>query len=274
MTAPIPAAPSVDDLLCFAVYSAGLAFNQFYRPLLSELGLTYPQYLVMLSLAAKDDQTVTEIGQTLHLEFEHADPASQTARRYGSHPPQPRHRRRTPGAHKADRSGHQPDGSGRECARLRLELFEPAARSDGQAARRAPRSQRPPGPEGLTRGHHPSGRAVEAPARTQEGRTCGAASSAINPVETRHGAGSVYARPAHPDTNAVEAHAHAAADSDHVDEQRRLAARHWPGIMDHLVIVNDVGPFDARVGDLDDRDRTVLLARLVDRQRRVRRIGS
>jgi len=68
MTAPIPAAPSVDDLLCFAVYSAGLAFNQFYRPLLSELGLTYPQYLVMLSLGAKDDQTVTEIGQTLHLE--------------------------------------------------------------------------------------------------------------------------------------------------------------------------------------------------------------
>jgi DNA-binding MarR family transcriptional regulator len=69
MTAPAkPPAPSVDDLLCFAVYSAGLAFNQFYRPLLSELGLTYPQYLVMLTLGAKDDQTVKDIGQKLHLE--------------------------------------------------------------------------------------------------------------------------------------------------------------------------------------------------------------
>jgi DNA-binding MarR family transcriptional regulator len=69
MTAPAkPPAPSVDDLLCFAVYSAGLAFNQFYRPLLSELGLTYPQYLVMLTLGAKDDQTVRDIGQKLHLE--------------------------------------------------------------------------------------------------------------------------------------------------------------------------------------------------------------
>lgn len=69
MTAPAkPPTPSVDDLLCFAVYSAGLAFNQFYRPLLSELGLTYPQYLVMLTLGAKDDQTVKDIGQKLHLE--------------------------------------------------------------------------------------------------------------------------------------------------------------------------------------------------------------
>ncbi len=69
MTAPAKSpAPSVDDLLCFAVYSAGLAFNQFYRPLLSELGLTYPQYLVMLTLGAKDDQTVKDIGQKLHLE--------------------------------------------------------------------------------------------------------------------------------------------------------------------------------------------------------------
>jgi DNA-binding MarR family transcriptional regulator len=68
MTTPTSPAPTVDDLLCFAVYSAGLAFNQFYRPLLSELGLTYPQYLVMLSLGAQDGQTVTEIGQKLHLE--------------------------------------------------------------------------------------------------------------------------------------------------------------------------------------------------------------
>ncbi len=68
MTAAPKPSPNVDDLLCFAIYSAGLAFNNFYRPLLGELGLTYPQYLVMLSLGAKDDQTVGEIGETLHLE--------------------------------------------------------------------------------------------------------------------------------------------------------------------------------------------------------------
>jgi DNA-binding MarR family transcriptional regulator len=68
VTKQTPPAPTVDDLLCFAVYSAGLAFNQFYRPLLSELGLTYPQYLVMLTLGAKDGLTVSEIGEQLHLE--------------------------------------------------------------------------------------------------------------------------------------------------------------------------------------------------------------
>jgi DNA-binding MarR family transcriptional regulator len=57
-----------EDLLCFAVYSAGHAFNRVYKPLLDELGLTYPQYLVMVSLWAKDDQTVGELGETLFLE--------------------------------------------------------------------------------------------------------------------------------------------------------------------------------------------------------------
>jgi len=57
-----------EDLLCFALYSAGHAFNRVYKPLLDELGLTYPQYLVMIFLWAKDDQTVGELGQTLFLE--------------------------------------------------------------------------------------------------------------------------------------------------------------------------------------------------------------
>jgi len=62
-----PAFPE-QDLLCFAVYSTGHAFNRIYKPLLDELGLTYPQYLVMVSLWAKDDQTVGELGETLFLE--------------------------------------------------------------------------------------------------------------------------------------------------------------------------------------------------------------
>ena len=61
-------APAVDDFLCFAIYSAGHAFNRVYKPLLEALGLTYPQYLVMVALWAKDDQTVGQLGDTLFLE--------------------------------------------------------------------------------------------------------------------------------------------------------------------------------------------------------------
>ncbi|MCW5689006.1 MAG: MarR family transcriptional regulator, partial [Pseudolabrys sp.] len=58
----------VADLLCFAIYSAGHAFNRVYKPLLDKLGLTYPQYLVMVALWAENDQTVGQIGDTLFLE--------------------------------------------------------------------------------------------------------------------------------------------------------------------------------------------------------------
>ena len=63
-----PTSPLLEDLVCFAVYSAGHAFNRVYKPLLDELGLTYPQYLVMVSLWDKDDQTVGELGELLFLE--------------------------------------------------------------------------------------------------------------------------------------------------------------------------------------------------------------
>ncbi len=53
--------------LCFAVYATAHAFNRFYRPLLEPLGLTYPQYLVMLVLWEQDGLTVKEIGHQLHL---------------------------------------------------------------------------------------------------------------------------------------------------------------------------------------------------------------
>src|SRR5919205_4343910 len=54
--------------LCFAVYSTAHAFNRFYKPILDPLGLTYPQYLVMLVLWEQDGLTVKEIGQRLHLD--------------------------------------------------------------------------------------------------------------------------------------------------------------------------------------------------------------
>jgi len=59
---------NLDSQLCFMVYSTNLALNQIYRKILSPLGLTYPQYLVMLVLWEKDGLTVSEIGDKLFLE--------------------------------------------------------------------------------------------------------------------------------------------------------------------------------------------------------------
>ncbi|MDK1388957.1 MarR family transcriptional regulator [Sinorhizobium sp. 8-89] len=58
----------LDNFLCFAIYSANHAFTRVYKPLLDELDLTYPQYLVMVVLWEKDDQTVGNLGERLFLE--------------------------------------------------------------------------------------------------------------------------------------------------------------------------------------------------------------
>jgi DNA-binding MarR family transcriptional regulator len=59
---------TLENQLCFAVYSASHAFTKVYRPLLADLGLTYPQYLVMLVLWEKRVASVTEIGTALGLD--------------------------------------------------------------------------------------------------------------------------------------------------------------------------------------------------------------
>lgn len=64
----VPDIPPVDGLLCFSIYAASHAFTRLYKPLLDALGLTYPQYLVMVALWDEDDQTVGGIGETLGLE--------------------------------------------------------------------------------------------------------------------------------------------------------------------------------------------------------------
>jgi len=58
----------LDNQLCFAVYAAAHAFNATYKPLLEPLGLTYPQYLVMLVLWQEDRVTVSGIGSRLGLD--------------------------------------------------------------------------------------------------------------------------------------------------------------------------------------------------------------
>ena len=59
---------ALDQQLCFAVYSTMLGLNKVYRKLLKELGLTYPQYLVMLVLWEGDGLTVSAISEKLFLD--------------------------------------------------------------------------------------------------------------------------------------------------------------------------------------------------------------
>lgn len=61
---PLP----LDDQLCYAIYSAGMAIQRLYKPLLDALGLTYPQYLVLNVLWREDGQTVGGIAEQLALE--------------------------------------------------------------------------------------------------------------------------------------------------------------------------------------------------------------
>jgi MarR family transcriptional regulator, organic hydroperoxide resistance regulator len=65
--APAAAVP-LSDFLCFAVYSANLAFGKAYKPILEELGLTYTQYVTIIALWEEDNQTVSGLGEKLFLE--------------------------------------------------------------------------------------------------------------------------------------------------------------------------------------------------------------
>ena len=58
----------LDDLLCFSIYSANLAFNRVYKPLLEELGLTYSQYITLVALYDGGEQTVKALGERLFLD--------------------------------------------------------------------------------------------------------------------------------------------------------------------------------------------------------------
>ncbi|WP_441622711.1 MarR family winged helix-turn-helix transcriptional regulator [Cupriavidus sp. RAF12] len=58
----------LDRQLCFALYSTSLAMTKIYKPILGELGLTYPQYLVMLVLWENESPTVSELGARLSLD--------------------------------------------------------------------------------------------------------------------------------------------------------------------------------------------------------------
>jgi MarR family transcriptional regulator, organic hydroperoxide resistance regulator len=58
----------LEEQLCFAVYSASRALTRAYAPLLSPLGLTYPQYLVLLVLWEQDGESISQLGERLGLD--------------------------------------------------------------------------------------------------------------------------------------------------------------------------------------------------------------
>ena len=63
-----PTNPKLADFLCFAIYSANLAYGRAYKPILDELGLTYTQYIAIVALWEQDNQTVSGLGEKLFLE--------------------------------------------------------------------------------------------------------------------------------------------------------------------------------------------------------------
>jgi len=70
MSESTPTSPSLDlnEFLCFALHSTAQAIGRANKPMLEQIGLTYPQYLVMIVLWKEDNRTVSAIGEKLFLE--------------------------------------------------------------------------------------------------------------------------------------------------------------------------------------------------------------
>ena len=73
----------LDNQLCFRLYTASRLMTQAYHPLLSEHGLTYPQYLVLLVLWEADAQPVNDIAHKLYLETNTVTPLLQRMEKEG-----------------------------------------------------------------------------------------------------------------------------------------------------------------------------------------------
>ena len=86
---------TLDEQLCFALYSTSLAMTKAYKPILDRLGLTYPQYLTMLILWESDNVTVKDIAARLNLDSATVTPLLK------------RHGRRTARLHPADEIGRR-----------------------------------------------------------------------------------------------------------------------------------------------------------------------
>lgn len=59
---------NIDNALCFALYAASRTMTQLYRPFLTALNVTYPQFLVMVLLWENDHQSLKDLGDRLYLD--------------------------------------------------------------------------------------------------------------------------------------------------------------------------------------------------------------
>lgn len=73
----------LDNQICFRLYSAARLITQAYTPMLTELGITYPQYLVLMVLWEKDTQPVNDIAHRLLLETNTVTPLLQRMEKQG-----------------------------------------------------------------------------------------------------------------------------------------------------------------------------------------------
>ena len=73
----------LDNQLCFRLYAASRLVTQAYTPFLSQLGITYPQYLVMMVLWEQDGQPVNDLAKRLHLETNTVTPLLQRMEKQG-----------------------------------------------------------------------------------------------------------------------------------------------------------------------------------------------
>jgi DNA-binding MarR family transcriptional regulator len=117
--------PKLGEFLCFAVYSANLAFGRAYRPILEKLGLTYTQYVALVALWEQDDQTVGELGRKLFLESNTLTPILKNLEHTGFI-----ERRRDPADERQVRIRLTPKGSALRTEPIGSELVEAAGLGD------------------------------------------------------------------------------------------------------------------------------------------------
>lgn len=83
MTTPADGAPELDRLVCFDLYAASRAVTAAYRPILGRLGLTYPQYLVVMVAGARGEVTIKGLADALHLDHATLTPLLRRLEQHG-----------------------------------------------------------------------------------------------------------------------------------------------------------------------------------------------
>ncbi|ULU24810.1 MarR family protein [Dyella terrae] len=132
---PTPNHLLLDQQLCFALYAASRSVTSLYRPLLDPLGLTYPQYLVMLVLWEQDGLTVRELGQRLQLDSGTLTPPAQTPADSWTGQPATPQGRRTRSGHPPHRHRPRPTRTGQWDSRMPRTVHAAVTRPDAEPAR-------------------------------------------------------------------------------------------------------------------------------------------